>query len=167
MVVGEREIVYLSLHCYHQNDSCIKTRSDESHFNVSVGSDGRKVTRQCPQTTAFLERKESRSRFEPKSCTYQRNALPLGQTGSQPQPDHGPVDIGPWPDRQRDKRPSAASTLPIPKDDKCIYNLCHHIPKLQALVYGIRICFWLSCFVMLFCSPVKTTQQNSRSTKGR
>ena len=38
---GEREIIYLSLHCHHQNDSCIKMGSDESHFNVSVGSDGR------------------------------------------------------------------------------------------------------------------------------
>ena len=37
---GKREIVYLSLHCHHQNDSCIKMGSDESHFNVSVGSDG-------------------------------------------------------------------------------------------------------------------------------
>ena len=40
MEVGEREIIYLSLHCDHQNDSCIKMGSDESHFNVSVGSDG-------------------------------------------------------------------------------------------------------------------------------
>ena len=32
--------MYLSLHCHHQNDSCIKMGSDESHFNVSVGSDG-------------------------------------------------------------------------------------------------------------------------------
>ena len=39
--MGEREIIYLSLHCYHQNDSCIKMGSDESHFNVSVGSDGK------------------------------------------------------------------------------------------------------------------------------
>ena len=37
---GKREIIYLSLHCQHQNDSCIKMGSDESHFNVSVGSDG-------------------------------------------------------------------------------------------------------------------------------
>ena len=37
---GEREIIYLSLHCHHQNDSCIKMGSDESHFNISVGSDG-------------------------------------------------------------------------------------------------------------------------------
>ena len=36
MEVGEREIIYLSLHCHHQNDSRIKTGSDESHFNVSV-----------------------------------------------------------------------------------------------------------------------------------
>ena len=37
---GEKEIIYLSLHCHHQNDFCIKMGSDESHFNVSVGSDG-------------------------------------------------------------------------------------------------------------------------------
>ena len=32
--LGGREIIYLSLHCHHQNDSCIKMGSDESHFNV-------------------------------------------------------------------------------------------------------------------------------------
>ena len=32
---GERVIIYLSLHCHHQNDSCIKMGSDESHFSVS------------------------------------------------------------------------------------------------------------------------------------
>ena len=37
---GKREIIYLSLHCYHRNDLCIKMGSGESHFNVSVGSDG-------------------------------------------------------------------------------------------------------------------------------
>ena len=38
---GERENIYLSLHCHHQNDSYIKVGSDESRFfNVSVGSDG-------------------------------------------------------------------------------------------------------------------------------
>ena len=31
---GEREIIYLSLHCHHRNDSCTKMGSDESHFNV-------------------------------------------------------------------------------------------------------------------------------------
>ena len=38
--MGGREIIYLSLHCHHQNDTCIKMGSDESYFNVSVGSDG-------------------------------------------------------------------------------------------------------------------------------
>ena len=33
---GKREIIYLSLHCHHQNDFCIKMGSDESHFNVSL-----------------------------------------------------------------------------------------------------------------------------------
>ena len=34
-VGGGGEIIYLSLHCHHQNDLCIKVCSDESHFNVS------------------------------------------------------------------------------------------------------------------------------------
>ena len=29
---GKREIIYLSLHCHHQNNSCIKMGSDASHF---------------------------------------------------------------------------------------------------------------------------------------
>ena len=66
MEVGKREIIYLSLHCHHQNDSCIKMGSDESHFNVSLIVKN-KVTRQCPQTTTFLKRKESRSGIEPRS----------------------------------------------------------------------------------------------------
>ena len=54
---GKREIIYLSLHCHHQNDSCIKVGSDESHFNVSL-TVKEKVTRQCPQTTTFEEKGE-------------------------------------------------------------------------------------------------------------
>ena len=33
---GRRDIIYLSLHCHHQNDSCINMGSDESHFKVSL-----------------------------------------------------------------------------------------------------------------------------------
>ena len=28
--------LYISLHCHHQSDSCIKMGSNESHFNVSL-----------------------------------------------------------------------------------------------------------------------------------
>ena len=56
---GMREITYLSLRCHHQNDSCIKMGSDESHFNVSLLVRD-KVTRQCPQTTTFEEKGESK-----------------------------------------------------------------------------------------------------------
>ena len=31
----EREIIYLPLHCHHQNDLRIKVGSNERHFNVS------------------------------------------------------------------------------------------------------------------------------------
>ena len=58
--------MYLSLHCHHQNDSCIKMGSDESHFNVSLIV-MYKVTRQCPQTTTLLKTKESQSGMEPRS----------------------------------------------------------------------------------------------------
>ena len=49
----ERYNYYVSLHCHHHNDSCIKMGSDESHFNVRD-----KVTRQCLQTTIFEEKGE-------------------------------------------------------------------------------------------------------------
>ena len=32
---GGGAIIYLSLHCHHQNDLCIMVGRDESHFNVS------------------------------------------------------------------------------------------------------------------------------------
>ena len=63
---GEREIIYLSLHCHHQNDSCIKIVSDESHFNVSLIVVRDKVTRQRQQPTTFSKRKESQSEIEPR-----------------------------------------------------------------------------------------------------
>ena len=80
MEVGEREVIYLSLHCHNQNDFCIKTGSDESHFNVSfIVRDT--VTRQCPQTISFEEKGE----LKPRSLCLPPDALPLGQTGSQNQ----------------------------------------------------------------------------------
>ena len=36
---GEGDYIPIAI-CHHQNDFCIKMVSDESHFNVSVGSDG-------------------------------------------------------------------------------------------------------------------------------
>ena len=62
------DIIYLSLHCHHQNDSCIKMGSDGGHFNVSL-SVRDKVTRQCPQTTTLEEK------GEPKR--YRTEVLPL------------------------------------------------------------------------------------------
>ena len=56
-VGGKQEITYLSLHCHHQNDSCIKVGSDERHFNVSLIVRD-KITTQCPQTTPFDEKGE-------------------------------------------------------------------------------------------------------------
>ena len=49
--------------------------SEESHFNVSVGSDN-KVTGQRPQTTAFLKWKESWKGTEVVPLISLTNALP-------------------------------------------------------------------------------------------
>ena len=50
-----------------QNDFCIKMGSDESHFNVSVGSDGQSHKRVSTNHNLFLKRKNSRSGIEPRS----------------------------------------------------------------------------------------------------
>ena len=78
--------MYLSLHCHHQNDSCITMGSDESHFNVSLIVRDKVIT-QCPQTTTFEEKRElKRNRTEALLLTS-LTALPLGQAGSRPVAD--------------------------------------------------------------------------------
>ena len=66
---GEREIIYLSLHCHHQNDFCIKTGSVESRFNVSVGSDGQS------HKTVSTNHNLSEEKGEPK--WYRTEVFPL------------------------------------------------------------------------------------------
>ena len=58
-VGGEGDYIYLSLHCHHQNDSCVNMGSDDSHFNVLLIVRV-KVTWRCPQTTTSEERGESK-----------------------------------------------------------------------------------------------------------
>ena len=72
---GWGEIIYLSLDCHHQNDFCIKMGSDESHFNVSL-IPTYNITRQCPQTTTVLKRKESRNGIEPRSLILLTSLTP-------------------------------------------------------------------------------------------
>ena len=66
---GKREIIYLPLHCHHQNDSCIKMGSNERHFNVSVGSDGQSHRTVSTNHNLFEEKEE------PKR--YRTDVLPL------------------------------------------------------------------------------------------
>ena len=67
---GGREIIYLSLHCHHQKDSCIKMGSDESHFNVSVLSEGQSHETASTNHNLFEEKGEpKRYRTEVFSLT--------------------------------------------------------------------------------------------------
>ena len=63
------ETTYLSLHCHHQHDSRIKMGSDESHFNVLVGSDGQSHKTVSTNHNLFEEK------GEPKR--YRTEILPL------------------------------------------------------------------------------------------
>ena len=60
MEEGERkvEIIYLSLHSHHKNDSCITGGQRRETFCFVIVRD--KVTRQCPQTTTFEEKGEQK-----------------------------------------------------------------------------------------------------------
>ena len=80
---GKREIIYLSLHCHHQNDFCIKMGSDKSHFDVSVGSDGQSHKTVSTNHNLFEEKGEPEAVSNRGPFAYQPKALPLGQTGSQ------------------------------------------------------------------------------------
>ena len=60
---GKREIIYLSLLCHHQNDSCIKMGSDESHFNVSLM--GRDMGRKSEGSTARSDPEDRGGRGPP------------------------------------------------------------------------------------------------------
>ena len=80
MEVGK--IIYLSLHCRHQNDFRIKMGSDESNFNVSVGSEGQSHNTVSTNHNLFEEKGEPKRYGGPTA--YQPNALPLSQTGSRP-----------------------------------------------------------------------------------
>ena len=79
----ETEIIYPSLHCHHQNDSCIKMGSDESHFNVSVGSDGQSRKTVATNHDLFEEKgqpKRYRTEVLPlTSLTPYRQAKPAHQ----------------------------------------------------------------------------------------
>ena len=65
----KREIIDLLLHCHHQNDSCVKMGSNESPFNVSVGSDGQSHKTVSTDHNLFEEK------GEPKR--YRTEFLPL------------------------------------------------------------------------------------------
>ena len=62
--------ISFSLHCHHQNDSCIKMGSDESHFNVSLIVRDKVPTRLCPQTTTFLKKKERQKGIQPRPLCF-------------------------------------------------------------------------------------------------
>ena len=101
----EREIIYLSLHCYRQNDLCIK---------VFINCDGQSHKTVSTDHNVWRERRAKADSNRGPSA-YQPNALSLGQTGSR-SPLCTPNSLasstpwlqirctGPWPLRQIARR---------------------------------------------------------------
>ena len=75
------EIIYLSLDCHHQNDSRIKMGSNESHFNISAGSDGQSHKTASTNHNPFSRERRAEAASNRGPSAYQPNALPPGQTG--------------------------------------------------------------------------------------
>ena len=76
MEVGEEGDYIPIATCHHQNDSCIKMGSDESHFNVSVGSEGQSHKTVSTNHNLFQEK------GEPKR--YRTEVLPLTSLTARP-----------------------------------------------------------------------------------
>ena len=61
---GDCIIIYITLHCHHQNDSRIKMGSDESRFQCFVSCEGQSH-KDSVHKLQLLKKKESRTGFEP------------------------------------------------------------------------------------------------------
>ena len=79
---GKREIIYLSLHCHLQNDSCIKMGSDESHFLMFHNCEGQSHKTVSTNHNLFEEKTEPEAESSRGSFAHQPNAIPLDQSGS-------------------------------------------------------------------------------------
>ena len=77
---GGEEIIYLSLHCHHQNDTCTEVGGDESHFNVLLIVRDKVTIKTVSTDNNF--RRERRAEAD-SNRGPSANALLLGQTGSQ------------------------------------------------------------------------------------
>ena len=79
---GKREIIYLTLHCHHQNESCItEGRQHWESFNVLLIGRS-KVTKTMSISHNLWRRKTSKVESNWGPSVYWPNALPLGQTSS-------------------------------------------------------------------------------------
>ena len=65
--------IYISLHCHHQNDSCIRWAAMRAILMFHCED---KVTRQCPQTTAVFEEKGEPKRNRAAALLLRLTARP-------------------------------------------------------------------------------------------
>ena len=75
-------MIYLPLHCHHQNGSCIKMGSDESLFNVTLIVRDELSHKTVSTDHNFWRERTAEAESNRDPSAYHPNALPLGQTGS-------------------------------------------------------------------------------------
>ena len=103
MCVCVCDYIYLSLHCHHQNDFCIEMGSEESHFNVSVGSDGQS---HCLQARPCIFQAGNVAGWSSEAVEQVYNTTERGVSGSSLES----------PDTRTTTRPATKGLFNIPTD---------------------------------------------------
>ena len=68
-------MIYLSPHCHHQIDSCIKMGSDKSHFNVSLTVRDKVTNKTVSTDHKFGRERKTQADSNRGPFAYQPNAL--------------------------------------------------------------------------------------------
>ena len=68
---GGRGRLYTYRYSHHQNDSCIRMCNDESHFHVSVGSDGQSHKTVSTNYNLFLRKRRAEADSNRGPSAYQ------------------------------------------------------------------------------------------------
>ena len=79
---GEGDYIPIATLSHHQNDSCIKMGSDESYFNVPVGSAGQSHKTVSTNHNLFEEKGEPKRYRTEVLLLTSLTPIPPGQTGS-------------------------------------------------------------------------------------
>ena len=128
---GTGTIIYLSLHCHHQNDSRIKMGSDKSHFNCFLNCEG-----QSHKTVSTITCKTNRLIYEggsdltPKQRLMAQRAYQTEDTVVPPPSLQQHIVQELWESRGGRPGLSVITSLPVSVDVKLYWTMLRHWSQL-------------------------------------